>query len=398
MQKKIKIDVITPLELFWKFLLFIGWSALIIGLSNYFETNLSPLFTLIGIISLILGGLGHFYTDNFYILDIENRKILYCFNCLHIHRQTSYATFSDIIAIGVDGLEALDKIKWTYRIVCCLSDGKVFGLSDFEKDFESVVEKAEKMSEIVGAPLFEPREKTPVKSGKKSDGRWQLVHISDESEFEGVEQIELEEFDLIKHFFLGLTVLGFLFIVSRILYPDIGNALPWLVPISISSIVAGVFLIYNYSSSMVISLNSGLVKKRYTLMGKMLFKTIAQKSHIQAVVVDYDKSSILNELSGLGQYAHPVFFIDDHGRKIYISFDKKYEDAVKLAKKIADTWNVSLYSGNEKSVAILSKGPNQKVRVTYSDKQLSSIPNSLWLLLFIFISFVASIVLALLLS
>ncbi len=177
----IKIEMDTPLEKAFE------GGYLVLGLTFFIFgqwAGVLPFFVLfIGSLLIILWILFQ-TTDNFYLLDLKKRQILYHFECFTIKREKIYATFEEIVGITVTGnvigfpfrkylrdtmkgaagnsnwyystgapppqIDKLPEGLWEYTIVLVFKDGNFAQIGDPQKDSHVVANrKAQLISELM---------------------------------------------------------------------------------------------------------------------------------------------------------------------------------------------------------------------------------------------------------
>lgn len=158
---RIKLELKTPLETVFMWLSFCSLFLLVIGFIGYMEdgwTSKVMVMVYLGVISVVFFGSLYFNTDNFYILDMERRELLYHFKFFFLRKITVAARFDDINAVTVSG--SYHKTKhdqwYSYQTVYVNGDGKVFPLSDPAREaIGKQRDLASQIAELTGARYVE---------------------------------------------------------------------------------------------------------------------------------------------------------------------------------------------------------------------------------------------------
>lgn len=158
---KIKVDLSTSLE---NFLLGAVGVAAFVALLLYVQGTFGgkkspPNPELLKYVPLAIGFMAGalacwFGTDNFYVISVPNRKLLYHFKLFFMVKISPAADFEEIAAIGVTGVRHTHKgnVWWKYKICVVKNNGEFIDLSD-EADPDKIGwlnDRAEGMAAVVG--------------------------------------------------------------------------------------------------------------------------------------------------------------------------------------------------------------------------------------------------------
>lgn len=159
---KIKLDLKTPLESFFftaaiysiAFLLggFYGWMKDGMTMVTKFMLPTGAVFSAVFVIL-------YNFTDNYYVLDVDEKCLFYHFEFLGYETERAMLTFSQVHALTVTSMQQVigKKLVWTYQTVLVDSSGEVNGLSDMKSgSLEENKALARKIADIIGVAYVEP--------------------------------------------------------------------------------------------------------------------------------------------------------------------------------------------------------------------------------------------------
>jgi hypothetical protein len=173
---RFKLDLDTPMETFFFWMMIIGGIAAIIGLINTLDGNASAQTLLtVGVVVAAIAGVLYKATDNYYIIDSEKKMMLYRFKFFTINNLKIFAPFSSIHAATVNGRKQHSKHSswWEYRAEIVLASGKVYPISDWKKyAFETADKKARNMADITGAEFIENSEECMCSPARGLKGKY----------------------------------------------------------------------------------------------------------------------------------------------------------------------------------------------------------------------------------
>lgn len=205
---RLKLDLDTPLEKFLFVAAVIGAIIILGGIGGYFEDGATDMVKgLLAIGTITTVGFGFLYhkTDNFYILDCDRKALLYHFKFFNFEKVSTFANFSQIHAVTVQGVRESSKHRswWEYRVEIVLESGKVFPLADFtENSFEKNMLTAAKIAELTGASFVKTNTESYANPVKMTNGKYT---------FKIRPHAFLDNFRILKYFFLftfGAIALG----------------------------------------------------------------------------------------------------------------------------------------------------------------------------------------------
>ncbi len=158
---KIVLDLRTPLESFF-FTAALYSSIILLGSYHAWVkegmTTVTKLMLPVGVICTAVFVILYNCTDNYYVLDIDEKCLFYHFEFLGYETERAMLTFSQIDALTVTGMQQViaRKLVWTYQTVLADSSGRVTVLSDMKADaFEESKALAKKIAGITGATYVE---------------------------------------------------------------------------------------------------------------------------------------------------------------------------------------------------------------------------------------------------
>ena len=126
-----KIDLKTPLEKFFQILMIISPIFIFIGFKQMGLGDSTFIF-LSAIVTFVLSFFCFFATDNYYLLDMKKRMLVYRFKFLFFERLSKGADFSGIhaVTVNVSFVTAKGKTSYFYTATLVLFSGKVLPISD----------------------------------------------------------------------------------------------------------------------------------------------------------------------------------------------------------------------------------------------------------------------------
>lgn len=177
--EQIKLELVTPLESFFFYATFYSILILLTGYWGWIDDAPELMAKFIagaGALATIVFALLYRFTDNFYILDIPRKRLLYRFEILAYKRVTLVRKFADIDALTVTGMEYRSKNGvpwWEYQTVMVDRRGEVIVLSDMKKNaFDESQELAKQIAGITGANYVEPAAKQLAEPVRDLNGRF----------------------------------------------------------------------------------------------------------------------------------------------------------------------------------------------------------------------------------
>lgn len=158
---EIKVDLKTPLEnTFWWLT---ALSAVAIGIAIIFSPGqeLQQQWQAVMVVAgfcLIFCACLYFYTDNYYIFNLVQKRMFYHCKFFFYKKVEFIASFADIHAVTSTGRHHSDRSDdyYTYRVQCILNTGQILYLSDeTHEDLEKQNRIAKKISAITGAEYLD---------------------------------------------------------------------------------------------------------------------------------------------------------------------------------------------------------------------------------------------------
>lgn len=174
--KKMKIDLDTPLEIFFLVCFCVASLGVIItavttatsyitGKGNIYET--AALGVLVFLAAFMLKCRRE--TDNYYVLDTSGRKLLYHYKFFSDIKTTTIAEFDDIKCVAVGGTRSVNKgnVTWTYHIYAVDKKGERTYLSNMfsESAIAENNQKCQGIAAVIGCEHIdgEPQKALAVK-------------------------------------------------------------------------------------------------------------------------------------------------------------------------------------------------------------------------------------------
>lgn len=204
---KIKLELKTPLEQFFLWSGVAGGFLLLVGVIGFFEDGMVPMvkmFLIVGTLASIFFLSLYYNTDNYYILDVENQRLLYHFKFFFVRKITVQASFSEISSLTVSGHreKSEDETWWEYRILMINNLGKIFPLSDLQKDsIEKQRQLAQLIARLTGADFVESSPEQIAEAYLSPDGKFSFSHrdhmISDSLNYNGKFMVGVVVFTLV---------------------------------------------------------------------------------------------------------------------------------------------------------------------------------------------------------
>ncbi len=215
---KIKVDLSTPLE---SFLLGAVGVAAVIALLLYIQGTFGgkkspPNPELLKYIPLAIGFMATalacwFGVDNFYVISVQQRKLLYHFKLFFMVKITAVADFEQIAAIGVTGVRHTHKgnVWWKYKICAVKNSGEFIDLSD-EADpgkLDWLNDRAEGMAAVAGCLFAKGAEWSKLSFDDGNTGL-RVISFEPENPVSFVESMkELRKIKLSLTFFIVVTLI-----------------------------------------------------------------------------------------------------------------------------------------------------------------------------------------------
>lgn len=198
---KVKLDPMTPLEK--AFHHGIWMCPLISVISLYLVSSTKNEIFMIGFFLGLFGFIPtillYFLTDNYYILDCNQKVLKYRFKFLFFERLTNYVRFADIDAITLKSKKTISKgnrdfrtkrrIYWYYQILLVLSSGKLLPVTKLEQGiFEKEEKLAKQIAQTTGARFvqhFSSESSSPIVV-KGANGKYSFSHPSQSTSILGI--------------------------------------------------------------------------------------------------------------------------------------------------------------------------------------------------------------------
>ncbi len=133
---RIKIDQITPLEAAFAASGFLGGFLLFIACISTGSLPVMNVFSVLALVFLGVGVIGYRLTDNYYVVDLNRRQLVYHFEFLSVVQETVLADFQSVACITSHSeLRHYKGEHWfDYATILILRDGTKFPLSNYKKD------------------------------------------------------------------------------------------------------------------------------------------------------------------------------------------------------------------------------------------------------------------------
>ena len=175
---RVKVDLTTPLEFFFKICIGLGCIGLpFVLLAWTVEVEIPLWLATIIFGAFFIGICGYRNTDNYYVVDAAKNCVFYHFSCFHIERDTVVARFKDVHAVSVHAVQRRSKHSswWEYAVFIVLKSGKKIQVTNMDR--EALLERnlyAQNLAARIGAPFIkgQPESKLVVKCGR--DGSLQV--------------------------------------------------------------------------------------------------------------------------------------------------------------------------------------------------------------------------------
>jgi len=159
---KIKLDLKTPLESFFFTAAFYSLVIFLGGCYGWMKDGMTIVTKLMlpagAVCSAVFVTLYNF-TDNYYVLDVDEKCLFYHFEFLGYETERAMLTFSQVHALTVTSMQQVigKKLVWTYQTVLVDNSGEVNGLSDMKSgSLEENKALARKIADIIGVAYVEP--------------------------------------------------------------------------------------------------------------------------------------------------------------------------------------------------------------------------------------------------
>lgn len=164
---RVKIDINFPLENFFIFMILVSIISFFTVLLNSQRWSYLSIPVILSILSILLLK----KTDNYYIIDTINRKIIYHFSFLSFIRDSVKYSFSEILCLTVDGNRGFTMgIKyWSYHLTLVTVKGELIPLSEPKKniDLSFFDETASRIADMINVPYKKgiPESKIRISDG-----------------------------------------------------------------------------------------------------------------------------------------------------------------------------------------------------------------------------------------
>ncbi|PKL50463.1 MAG: hypothetical protein CVV42_02915 [Candidatus Riflebacteria bacterium HGW-Riflebacteria-2] len=160
---KIILDLKTPLESFFFTASFYSLAVLLGGCHGWMKDGMTMVTKLMlpaGAICSVAFVTLYNFTDNYYVLDIDEKCLFYHFEFLGYESERVMLTFSQVHALTVTAMQQVigKKLLWTYQTVLVDNTGEVKVLSDMKSgSLEENKNLAKQIAGIIGAAYVEPQ-------------------------------------------------------------------------------------------------------------------------------------------------------------------------------------------------------------------------------------------------
>ena len=159
---KIKLDLKTPLESFFFTAAFYCVAFFLGGFYGWMKDGMTMVTKLMlpaGAVFSAVFVILYNFTDNYYVLDVDEKCLFYHFEFLGYETERAMLTFSQVHALTVTSMQQVigKQLAWTYQTVLVDNTGEVNGLSDMKTgSLEENRALARKIAGIIGAAYVEP--------------------------------------------------------------------------------------------------------------------------------------------------------------------------------------------------------------------------------------------------
>lgn len=186
---RVKVDLETPLEaFFWWGGIGGGIGLLIVLFDLLFESRhpMSPttrnsLLSIFGSLTASCIAL-HRVTDNYYIVDLNRKALLYHFRLMFWEWESPYAGFEELLGVTTHGREKSSKHSrwWEYQTYVVLKNGSSFPVSNSLK--ESLLDanlKARTLANLAGCPYQPGRHGEQMNIERdQNTGKYRITHTA----------------------------------------------------------------------------------------------------------------------------------------------------------------------------------------------------------------------------
>lgn len=171
--QKIKLDLLTPLEQFFLGLMIISPVMIFVGFSQL-KLGDTPVLLVGAVITFVLSFLCYLATDNYYVLDIGKRQLLYRFKFLIFERVSKVVDFSGIHAITINNitLRGKGKVSYVYVPELILFDGRVLPIADSKSNKIEMQKLARTIANASGADFVPSPGTTEMLPTRLPGGRY----------------------------------------------------------------------------------------------------------------------------------------------------------------------------------------------------------------------------------
>lgn len=173
MPEKIKLELKTTLEKFFMGIMILSFVLIFVGFSQMNTTH-SPAIFVSAIFTFFLSFILYFATDNYYLLDLKKRALIYRFKFLFFERLSKVVDFSGIhaVTVNISQVTAKGKTSYFYVATLVLFNGKVLPVSDIESEKSAVQKLAEYIARVSGAQYVQSFGTSAMMAAKSPGGRY----------------------------------------------------------------------------------------------------------------------------------------------------------------------------------------------------------------------------------
>ncbi|MEZ7891966.1 MAG: hypothetical protein QMC67_09465 [Candidatus Wallbacteria bacterium] len=134
------------------------------------------------------------FTDNYYIIDTIQRKLLYHYKFLWKKKISDFLDFEQLYAIGVAGRRTQSKnsVNWSYSIMAIDKSGKIIQLSNYQNEsaINELNQRAHGMASIVQCNFFGGMPNVLLKTDVSKTSEISLQYVYYETQAKGLEGIK----------------------------------------------------------------------------------------------------------------------------------------------------------------------------------------------------------------
>lgn len=174
---RIKLDPDTPLERMFWVIAGIGFGSAMVWVEATADGDpVSPWWLRVGLTLLAIGLLGRLGTDNYYVLDVEQRVLLYHFQLFFWIDERPFARQDQIAAIGTTG--HLEDGDWTYDLVLLDNDSTLHWLTNEKrKEVTPVNRLGERLAAALGVRFVPGRSEYCARPGRDHENRLTIEQV-----------------------------------------------------------------------------------------------------------------------------------------------------------------------------------------------------------------------------